>query len=428
MSGYGGLVFVVDEPRRAEKLDSRLSMGREFSDTLSAPDFKLGDFETGVLSFDRKHLSFFCLLRRGRLVATAQYQIHFQKVVELGEIEVDEFKDSPEIRDALNVSLKGKTSRFPAALWQKFLSELQRLRPHRKGDIEAMEISRDWKGESLHGDSFVTIAEEKDAVGLALQIFGIDRKPVLCNVPPPQPKSPAPFLLELSKAILREDTMIGHDAHVVPGWEEIAQYRIGAVEFAREGQRLTVINVNRTPVEKTVGVDLIYFNHSFHAYVMVQYKRMSHQPGTGWFFRPTEVQCQKELVRMRNFKLANPDTEAATSVRQYRLSTECFFFKLCETESLNPTDGSLIQGMYVPFDYWELLLKAPEIKGPGGGLRFTYENVQRHLNNTQFADMVQRGWVGSRSKTTQVITELIKESLQGSRSAIVGIANLEAKS
>ncbi len=59
MSDYGGLVFVVDEPKRAEKLAARLSMGREFSDTLSAPDFKPGDFETGVLSFDRKHLSFF---------------------------------------------------------------------------------------------------------------------------------------------------------------------------------------------------------------------------------------------------------------------------------------------------------------------------------------------------------------------------------
>ncbi len=78
-------------------------------------------------------------------------------------------------------------------------------------------------------------------------------------------------------------------------------------------------------------------------------------------------------------------------------------------------------------DYWELLLKAPEIKGPFGGLRFTYENVQRHLNNTQFADMVQRGWVGSRSNTTHVITELIKESLQGKRSAIVGIAQSESQ-
>ena len=427
MSDYGGLVFVVDEPKRAEKLAARLSMGREFSDTLSAPDFKPGDFETGVLSFDRKHLSFFCLMRRGRLVATAQYQIHFQKVIELGEIEVDDFKDSPEIRHALDVSLKGKTSRFPDTLWQRFVSELQRLRPHRKRDIEAMETSRGWKGESLQGDSFVTIAEEKDAVGLALQIFGVDRKPVLCNVPPPEPNSPAPFLVGLSKALLREDTMIGHDAHIVPSWEEIAPYQIGAVEFERGGQRLTVMNVNRTPVEKTVGVDLIYFNHSFHAYVMVQYKRMSHQPGTGWFFRPTEAQCQKELARMRDFKLANPDTEAVTNVRQYRLGTECFFFKLCETESFNPTDGSLIQGMYVPLDYWELLLKAPEIKGPFGGLRFTYENVQRHLNNTQFADMVQRGWVGSRSNTTHVITELIKESLQGKRSAIVGIARSESQ-
>ncbi len=245
-------------------------------------------------------------MRRGRLVATAQYQIHFQKVIELGEIEVDDFKDSPEIRHALDVSLKGKTSRFPETLWQRFVSELQRLRPHRKGDIEAMETSRGWKGESLQGDSFVTIAEEKDAVGLALQIFGVDRKPVLCNVPPPEPNSPAPFLVGLSKALLREDTMIGHDAHIVPGWDEIAPYQIGAVEFERGGQRLTVVNVNRTPVEKTVGVDLIYFNHGFHAYVMVQYKRMSHQPGTGWYLSPNRGAVPEGTCEDARFQACQP--------------------------------------------------------------------------------------------------------------------------
>jgi hypothetical protein len=216
--------------------------------------------------------------------------------------------------------------------------------------------------------------------------------------------------------------MIAHDATVIPGWEDVSAHQIGSVVFERDDECLTILNVNRTPIEKTVGVDLIYYNHSYQAYVMVQYKRMTHHPGTGWFFRPTEAQCKEELDRMLAFKEVHPDSGTATVIREYRLSSECFYFKLCESVTFNPFEGGLIQGMYVPLDYWRLLLQAPEVKGRGGGVNFTYESVQRHLNNTQFIEIMQRGWIGSRARTTHVITDLIKKSLQGNRSAIVGIA------
>lgn len=35
-----------------------------------------------------------------------------------------------------------------------------------------------------------------------------------------------------------------------------------------------VMNANRTPVERTLGVDLVYWNEQERAFVLVQYKKM----------------------------------------------------------------------------------------------------------------------------------------------------------
>jgi hypothetical protein len=36
-----------------------------------------------------------------------------------------------------------------------------------------------------------------------------------------------------------------------------------------------MINVNRTPIEKTMGADLVYYDNTYRSHVMVQYKMMT---------------------------------------------------------------------------------------------------------------------------------------------------------
>src|SRR5215207_6209297 len=77
-------------------------------------------------------------------------------------------------------------------------------------------------------------------------------------------------------------------------WTEIRSGAVGIAEFQERDRRLTVINVNRAGVEHALGVDLVYYNHEFESYVIVQYKRMtSRADSSGYKFRP-DKQLRKE--------------------------------------------------------------------------------------------------------------------------------------
>jgi hypothetical protein len=79
---------------------------------------------------------------------------------------------------------------------------------------------------------------------------------------------------------------------------------------------------------------------------------------------------------------------------------------------LDLTSTDMIKGMYVPLEYWDALLKSPNIVGENGGRRITFDNVERYFNNTLFIQLVQSGWVGSNLAGTGVLTQLINSALE----------------
>ena len=95
----------------------------------------------------------------------------------------------------------------------------------------------------------------------------------------------------------------------------------------------------------------------------------------------------------------------------YRLGNGTFFFKVYPNPIGAPTKDGLLRGMYFPLSYWTSLVASPEVRGPRGGVRITYENSGRHLTNTQFADLVGSGWVGSSPQHEKMLTDVIAEAL-----------------
>ena len=87
--------------------------------------------------------------------------------------------------------------------------------------------------------------------------------------------------------------------------------------------------------------------------------------------------------------------------------------------SFKPTATDLIQGIYIPLEYWEMLVNSADVRGPRGAVGITQVNVNRHINNTLFTELVQGGWIGSRTKNTNVLNQIIKECLDNDRSAIL---------
>jgi hypothetical protein len=67
----------------------------------------------------------------------------------------------------------------------------------------------------------------------------------------------------------------------------------------------------------------------------------------------------------------------------------------------------MIPGIYLPLDYWDLLAASDDTRGPRGGRVFSYETVRRTINNTLFAALVGRAFVGSRGVTSEAIAEVV---------------------
>jgi hypothetical protein len=258
-----------------------------------------------------------------------------------------------------------------------------------------------------------TVAFERDAVGVALELAGLheERTETLSDWSGDETE---PFFEGIS-LVAREDPLIQHDAKVFGDWKFVKSSMVGATRFSRGGRSLTVINVNRTAVEESMGVDLIYYSGTFKAYVLVQYKRLEETADEEkWSFRP-DGQFEKEAKAMRKLRTLH----SPPSAMEYRLDGEFCFLKLCHRRVVEPYSADLVRGLYLPLGYYDALHSGGHIKGPRGGTAVGYSNALRHINNTLFIDLVQDGWVGSQGLTTDQVTEVIKAGLARKNSVIL---------
>lgn len=421
MNEYGGYLFIFDEAKRANMLAERAIEGWSFTDVMSGPDTRIKPVDYCFISFDGEEIAYAALVRRGNKVATAKYRVKYSNFIELQPISFAEIERNIDVklRHHFIRSSIGVGDRVPSKTWAGLMTTVKRLRPESANALDGLERLRSSSTRSFNRQGFEIVAQEKDAVGLALEVFGANRFRTLSTWAPPINDAPAPFLQGLFDARVSEDTMINHDARVFSDWKFLRPLAVGAAEFTKGGEKLTIMNVNRQPVEHTLGVDLLYYHHRFQAYVMVQYKKMIDEGGK-WVYRPTGKSYEAELTRMRSFEANHPSSVSIFSQTDgYRLHSRTFYFKLCPEITLNPLSTDLIKGMYIPLDYWELLIRSPQVVGPRGGIQITYENVGRHINNTLFIDLVQHGWIGSRSNETIDLTNIIRQSIENNHSVVI---------
>ena len=171
--------------------------------------------------------------------------------------------------------------------------------------------------------------------------------------------------------------------------------------------------------------DLIYFNETYQSFVMVQYKAMEredrHNRPAEAVYRLPDAQLKEEIDRMDDVLDALKACAPNTGIGGFRLTENPFFLKLCSRLIFNPDDVGLVPGMYLPLDYWKLLEKDPGIQGPKGGLRITYDNAQRHLDNTAFTTVVSKAWVGTTPSQSQVLQDVIRTTLETGKAVAIAI-------
>jgi hypothetical protein len=268
------------------------------------------------------------------------------------------------------------------------------------------------------------LQQESDASLIAMRIAGIDQEAHFR--PDPTPDNNQWFLDMVAEPRLREDPMIIHDSAIFPGSQEIQRHMTGAVRFERDEVLLTVILINRQPLEELTGTDLIYYNENFRSFVMVQYKAMEPE-GDDHVFRIPEPGLEKEIAQMKKFREAFKGDQEPQSAQGYRLNKGAFFLKFCPRRVPQLKAPELIPGMYFPLTHWNLLAESEMFTGPKGGkaLRFfkkpPFSNAGRYLNNTEFVTLVGNAWIGTTVKQSNIVEQIIQKTLQTGRSVTLAI-------
>lgn len=406
----------------ADKVDASIYYNGQFTTTVPKSQVSPRTAELVIVSIQGTGADYIGISQAGRLVAVDQTTIAISNLVELKSMTIERItrKLPPRLARRFVPPTNG-VYRVSPRLWSEILKIVssapntrRRVRELRQAVAEAERPKR-----RIEGGLEVF---ERDAIASSLQVFGGStfRKRILREAGVGGVGPNAPFLRRLETVAVREDAQINHDQITFPGMEVAYASAVGSVLLRGNGQYLTILNCNRQPLEQTLGVDLIYYNHRFDSFVLVQYKRMT-EGDHGAEYRPqNDHNHQKELARMvtadKLLRALPKPRDGGT--KTYRLSGRPFFLKLCEAKAKVALDAGMVSGMYIPLELWRLLLKSPVVRGPKGGVALRWENSRR-LTNGEFTNLLRNGWIGSAAGESKELSRIIEQVLAGGRMLVL---------
>ncbi len=420
MSKVSGYIIRLSEDR--EKL-----LEEEMEDHFAEP---VADFEhsrhiplIGFVFVDSGKLKWIAKAKRGVRAGTGLRRLNLDNLQKLEEeINVTDLVErcAPRFKKILDQRLKNGGI-LPPKTFQELLGIIERISSTVGASLSAYSEARNKRIARLHDHSKVILAEQKEAVATSMTLAGIDRDELL-NWDIAEDQGPSSFLDGLRQVRLREDPMVFNDSMVFPGFDAVRSTPFNSVVFENDRSRLTILITNRQPLEKQLGVDLIYYNETFHAFVMIQYKAMEKE-GDEYIFRYPNPQLDEELNRMRDVLeelRRSPIDEGADS---FRLSQNPFFLKLCPRIVFDPDNTALVKGMYIPLDYWKVISEHKSMQGPKGGTRISYANARRYFDNTSFAVVVANAWIGTTKTQSKKLEVLIRSTLEAGRELVFSVVS-----
>lgn len=271
-----------------------------------------------------------------------------------------------------------------------------------------------------------TSAVEKDAVSICLDIFGIDRSKVLNSWEPKEDGSIGEsFLNGLTNYRAYEDDLINHDLRSLPGWNFISEQIKGVAEFKNaKGEKLVIINANRKPLEKAMGVDLIYFHRHFDAFTFVQYKMMDQKcdDDNKAYYNPNQSSHDDEIRRMQELYDLIKKEKSNDNLKDFRFSDCPIFFKICKKLMLKTDDTSIAVGAYIPITQWHMLLNDESTLGPKGGRQIGFHTLGgRYVGTQVFIELMQKGLLGTQLNASQKIALFVEHAIKSGHSVVYAI-------
>lgn len=437
-----GLIIHFDEEQR-KYLIRNDDEGTSFSDALSVPDWEMKQLQVVLLSFSGTTIDYICLAKKGSRVATAKSRVEFYDLVELDSVKTSEIEEKLGNQKKLIFvkSSSGQGGRIPNRTWISTLEILKELRIYKKSEIERLTSLKSVSKYTFGGAYADQLTQEREALGAALDIFSGSnalRKQVLSSWAPNiesvkdldginltatlsiNDVKQSSFIAGISSRHLQEESALQHDLVNWQG-ESATFHEIGVSSFQQGSRILDVVYANRNSLEHTLGIDLIYYNHEFHSFILVQYKLMKDNSDTdGYYYRP-DAQLDKELARMNTFLEKNHTDSEINSHEQYRLNSDGFLFKMVPCRGIQAASSQLISGMYITREYMQFLLGVAGPKGKNGGRIISFKNAPRYLTNTEFSSSVNRGWIGSKMHQSDILEKVVKNFLETGRALIIAV-------
>lgn len=423
------VLFARIPASRLKLLDSCSEVGEEeyetpttFAEPVPAFDHSKNKMLVVLIVNDAGQMTRAAVGRRGYSGGTGLSQIQLSHARKTPVVSAAGFAKEVEPRFSARVRDAAQSmGLLPPGASRALLNHLLQRTPEIRGVIEAAHASTQNPILALPAQQQIRLQQESDAALTAMLIAGIDRDAFLDTQPDSSPGKQW-FLEMVTEPRLREDPMIINDLRAFPGFSAFESHISGAVRFQQERVVLTVLLVNRQPLEKLTGTDLIYYNETFRSFVMVQYKAIEKE-GDDHVFRLPNTNLGKEIRRMMEVQ-AHLDalSVVASSPHGYRLNRGPFFMKFCPRHVPQLAGPDLVPGMYFTLEHWGLLEADDSLLGPKDGrvLKFQktapFSNAGRYLNNTEFSHLVSKAWVGTTIDQSAVLEQIIQQTLQSGRS------------
>ncbi|ROT33442.1 hypothetical protein EF879_00140 [Micromonospora sp. HM5-17] len=307
-------------------------------------------------------------------------------------------------------------TRLPPQGGAAVVAALQRLSPAVGQWIAALREA----DEPLVGPHAARLREERDAVSLAIDISGVSAPDDLLytlgdGLNPGEPFGATVNPLYLMDNPLfvadNEDDLLAEDLRRFDPHGQLQMQSSSIARFTDDNFTLTITNVNRKPLEKALGVDLIYYDEIEQIFTLVQYKRMT-QRVVGrnsdmerWAYTG-QADLEEQLQRM-DIGLNEP-----VNSRDWRMVPSPFWFKFVRDQDFTPGDPFVLKGMYVPADYLQRAIADGSLRtGPRTGFEVTWGNT-RNLPREVFVALVRRGFAGTTRAGTGAVREVAAQRAQ----------------
>lgn len=242
-------------------------------------------------------------------------------------------------------------------------------------------------GLRVTGDAGHQLREERDAIQTAISLANLQiKQPVFDSSP--GTIDHAVQMLNSNIFVDNEDDLIFADLRRFDRGGVLADVS-GSTSLYRDRRvTLVIANVNRKPLERALGVDLLYLDVDRNSYIFVQYKRLRDygrgydtvvDPEVDDRWRYTNKRdIREQLARMRSLGDHPPSTAS-----DWRIVDNPFWFKFVRPLDYDSKDPRVLTGMYVPSSYLRTGIDSDSFVGPRGGFALGYWNT-RYLNRSVF--------------------------------------------